>query len=49
MIDKKTEEKLEQVPYIGYFVTFKDQTKTLLNSKSEVNVMNQAIVQQLGL
>ncbi len=33
-------EELEQVLYIWYFVTFKDQTKTLLDSRSEVNTMS---------
>ncbi len=48
MTDKKTEE-LEWVPYIRYPVNFKDQTKALLDSGSEVNAMSQAFVQQLGL
>ena len=39
---EKTEEKLEQVPYIWYSVTFKDQTKALLDSESEISEMNQA-------
>ena len=43
MTDKKTEEEvLERVPCIWYPVTFKDQTKVLLDSGSEVNVMNPA-------
>ncbi len=45
---EKTEE-LEQVPYIWYPVTFKDQTEALLDSGSEVNAMSQAFAQQLGL
>lgn len=39
---KKTEEKLEQIPYIWDFVTFKDQTKALLNVKNKDKVINQA-------
>ncbi len=46
---EKIEEKLEQVPCICYLVTFKDQTKALLDSKSEVNTMSQTFAQQLGL
>ncbi len=49
MTDKKTEEKLERVPYIWYPVTFKDQTEALLDSGSEVNAMSLAFAQQLGL
>ena len=50
MIDKKTENKeLEQVACIWYLVTFKDQTEALLDSGSEVNVMNPAFASQLGL
>ncbi len=49
MTDKKTEEKLECVSCIRYPVTFKDQTEALLDSRSEVNVISQAFVQQLGL
>ena len=48
-ITEKTEEKLEWVPYIWYPVTFKDQTKALLDLRSEVNIMNQVIAHQLGL
>ncbi len=48
MTDKKTEE-LEQVPCIRYSVIFKDQTKALLDSGSEVNAMSQVFAQQLGL
>ncbi len=45
--DKKTEEELEQVPYIPYPITFKDQdqTEALLDSRSEVNAMSQAFAQ----
>ncbi len=46
--DKKTEE-LEWIPCIRYPVTFKNQTKALLDSGSEINVMSQAFAQQLGL
>ena len=50
MTDKKTEEEaLEQVLYSWYFVTFKDQTKAVLDSGSEVNAMNPAFASQLGL
>ena len=49
MIDKKTKEKLEQVSYIRYSVTFKDQTRALLNSKNEVNAISQTLAFQLGL
>ncbi len=47
--DKKTEEKLERIPYIWYPVTFKDQTEVQLDSGSKVNAMNQVFAQQLGL
>ena len=40
MTKKKTEEKLEKVSYIWYFVTFKDQIEALLDLKSKVNIMN---------
>ncbi len=49
MTDKKTEEELKRVPCIWYSVTFKDQTKDLLDSESELNTMSQAFAQQLGL
>ncbi len=49
MTDKKTEEELECVSYIQYFVTFKDQTEALLDSRSEVKAMSQVFAQQLGL
>ncbi len=42
---KKMEEELERVPYIWYLITFKDQTKALLDSKSEVNAMSQVFTQ----
>ncbi len=48
MTEKKTEE-LELVPCIRYPVTFKDQTKALMDSGSEVNAMSQAFAQQLDL
>ncbi len=41
---EKTEE-LEQVPYIWYLVTFKDQAEALLDSGSEVNAMSQTFAQ----
>ena len=31
MTNKKMEQELEQIPYIWYFVIFKDQTKVLLD------------------
>ncbi len=45
----KGAKKLEQVFCIWYSVTFKDQIKALLESKSEVNVMSQVFAHQLGL
>ncbi len=42
MTNKKTEEELERVPCIWYFVTFKDQTEALLDLESEVNAISQA-------
>ncbi len=42
-------EELEQISCIRYPITFKDQTKALLNSKSKVNARSQAFVQQLDL
>ena len=43
MTGKKTkEEELEQVPYIWYSITFKDQTEALLDFESKVNTMNPA-------
>ena len=44
----KKEERLEWIPYIEYLVTFKNQTKTLLNSRSKVNAINSAFAYQLG-
>lgn len=49
MTRKKTEEKLEQVPYIQYFVTFKDQIKALLDPGSVDNTISQAFTHSLGL
>ena len=49
MTDKKSEEKLEQIPYIWYLVIFKDRIKTLLDSKSKVNTISQALTYQLGI
>lgn len=48
MTEEKTEE-LEQIPCIRYFMIFKDQTETLLDTKCKSNVMNQAFPHQLGL
>ena len=41
-------EELEQIPYIWYLITFKDQTEALPNSENKVNVMGQAFAFQLG-
>ncbi len=49
MTDKKTEEELEQVPWIWYPVIFKNQTEALLDSRSKVKAMSQAFAHQLGL
>ena len=50
MIDKKTEEKkLEKVPCFWYPITFMDQTKALLDSRSKFNIMSQVFIHQLGL
>ena len=38
---KKKKEKLERVLYICHPITFKDQTKALLNSESKINAINQ--------
>ena len=46
--EKKTEEKLKWVPCIWYFITLKNQTKTLLNLESKINAINQAFASQLG-
>ena len=42
-------EELEQVSYIWYPVTFKDQTEALFNLESKVNAINQAFAYQLSL
>ena len=47
MTDKKTEEKLDRIPCIQYSITFNNQTKALLDSKSEVHAMNPAFAFQL--
>ena len=39
LMTEKTEEELEQVSYILYFITFKDWTEVLLDSESEVNAI----------
>ena len=49
MTDKKRKEKLEQVPCIWYPVNFNNQTKALLDLKSEINVMSPVFASQLGL
>lgn len=48
---KKAEEKekLEQVPCVQYFVTFKNQNEALLDSRSKVNIMSQTFASQIGL
>ncbi len=46
---EKMEEELEQVPCIRYSVIFKEQTEAILNSRNEVNTINQAFASQLGL
>ncbi len=48
-MNEKTEEKLERISCIWYPITFKDQTKALLNSKSKINAISQTFAQQLGL
>ncbi len=40
MTEKTEEKELEWVPCIWYLVIFKDQTEALLDSESEINVMN---------
>ena len=49
MTKKKTEEKekLEQIPCIQYFITFKEQTEVLLDSRSKINIINKALDSQL--
>ena len=49
LVTGKKEEKFDRVPYIWYLITFKDQTEALLDSESEVNVMNQVFAHQLAL
>ncbi len=49
MTDKKMEEELEWISCIRYLVTFKSQTKTLLDWENKVNAMSQPFVQQLDL
>ncbi len=44
MTEKKKEEELEWVPCIWYFMTFKNKIEALLDSKSKVNIINQAFV-----
>ena len=46
---KKKKEELEWVPYIWYFITFKDQIEVLLDSRSEINIISQVFANQLGL
>lgn len=41
MTERKTKEELKSISCIWYFVIFKDQIKALLDSKSEINIMNQ--------
>ena len=48
LVTKKKEEFV-LVAYILYLITFKIQTKALLNLKSEVNTINQAFASQLDL
>ena len=48
-ITGKKKEELEWVSCIWYTITFKDQTKTLLDSGSEINAISQAFAYQLGL
>lgn len=48
-ITEKKEKELEYILYIWYLVTYEDQIKDLLNSKSEVNIMSQAFAPQLYL
>ena len=49
MIDKKTEEKLDQILYIWYLVTFKDQIEALLDLKSKVNAISQTFARPQDL
>ncbi len=48
MTDKKIEQELELILCIWYLITFKNQTKALLDSESELNAMSQTFVQLLG-
>ncbi len=47
--EKKIKEELEWVPCICYHVTFNDQTEVLLDSKNELNTINQTFASQLEL
>ena len=49
MISKKREEELEQISFIQYLITFKDQTEALLNFERKVNIMNPAFASQFSL
>ena len=49
LVTEKKKEELEWVSCIWYPITFKDQTKALLNSKSKVNARSQVFAHQLGL
>ena len=40
MSEKIKEKELERISCIWYFITFKDWTEILLNSESEINVLN---------
>ncbi len=44
---EKTEEKLEQVLYIWYLITFKDPAEALLDSRNKVNAISQVLTFQL--
>ncbi len=49
MTEKMERKEFESVPCIWYSITFKDQTKAVLDSRSEVNIISQAFVYQFGL
>ncbi len=49
MIKKKTEEELERVSYIWYFVILKNQIEAILNSGSKVNALSPVFASQLSL
>ena len=49
MTDKKIEEEFEWVPYIWYYVIFKNLIEAWLDFGSKVNIMSQVFSQQLGL